>query len=132
MSSSQESRTALATKHNLSVLEEGQIATQNKRGMQMATISPLFETWVNAYGINSVNAIKRGAEIIGVDMGREHFAYVEDLYQLALQENPASPKLTLMTGSLPNHLPLAPQSVSAILLGEVLSLYSWRRCFAPL
>ncbi len=125
---------SLAAKHNVAILKEGQIATQNKRGMQMASRSPLFEAWVAscdgnhpladlgcAYGLNAMEAIRRGLPVIGIDLGEEHFPYVRDLYQRGLESAHESyGTLELMTGSLTETINIPNDSLSGILVGEVL------------
>jgi SAM-dependent methyltransferase len=134
-SSPNDIKKALAAKHNLAVLEEGQIATQNKRGMQMAVRSPLFAQWIAsaqnssypladigcAYGINAIEAVHLGISVIGIDLGEEHFPYLRDLYaSVTAESNTRLGSLTLQVGSITEALPIADASLAGILLAEVL------------
>ena len=104
------------------------IPTMNRKGVQMATTSPLLQAWIKsydgknplldcgcAYGINTYPALELGTPVIALDMDERHLKIVE--------RNVSSSKsqfLTCLLGTLPHDIPIPDSSVSGILLAEVI------------
>ena len=123
---------ALLEKHNIMTLNDGQIPTRNKKGMQMASLSPLFDAWISAskmnypildlgvaYGINSLEATAKGLDVIGLDMDEEQFDFIRDSYLSQKKSNTCVGTLHLKKGCLPDQCPIEDQSISSILVAEV-------------
>ena len=104
------------------------IPTLNNTGFQMASVSPLYNEWINsydemhplmdlgcAYGINTYPALDFGVPVIALDMEKGHLEEV-------LKNVPSSKShlLSCVLGSLPSDIPVPDASVSGILLAEVL------------
>ena len=79
--------TKLAETLSVPVYPEGHMGTRNGKGVQMPTVSPLFQRWVDsyspsrgpiadvgcAYGLNVIMAARAGVgAVVGVDMDDTH------------------------------------------------------------
>jgi len=118
---------------NTEQLEGKQVATQNHRGVQMSTVSPLFKVWVanykpgtfladlgTAYGINMLNAINNYdiKDALAIDMTQEHLDYVAKHHEKHSKNK--STNLRFALGKLPELENVEDGTISSLLVAEVI------------
>lgn len=108
------------------------VMTKSNRGYQMNSLNALFDEWVAgcvkpypvldigcAYGLHSLTACFRNKiPVVALDMEQIHLNYVQKHYEKEKQED--SPSLTTVLSSLPELNGIENESVSSILVAEVL------------
>eukprot|EP01134_Creolimax_fragrantissima_P006451 CFRG6451T1 len=100
-------------------LQTGHVPTRRHTGVQMATPTPLMDTWVRAYkvkeyplldlgaayGINSFTAAMRGAHVVAYDLDKTHLEYIDKVWAIekthATTQTPTPGTITTMLGELP-------------------------------
>lgn len=109
---------------------DGQVPTQNGRGIQMAETNPLFGQWLSAfdgvfplldigaaYGVNTLAAVQGGADVVALDCDETHLEYIRRAATAEAQ--PEDGALSTVYGKLPElDLPQGLRA-SAILCSEV-------------
>jgi len=119
--------------HGAQELNGKQVQTVNKRGVQMSTVSPLFDIWVKnykpgtlladvgtAYGINTLTAINNYniTDALIVDMTQEHLDYVFKHH--AKHSKNKNTSLQSALTKLPELNGVEKESVSSLLCAEVI------------
>jgi SAM-dependent methyltransferase len=105
------------------------IPTLNKTGFMTTWIDPYTEAFLEfasiapgrcldigaAYGVATLAALARGAEVIASDLDKRHLEILAEKVPESQKE-----RLTLLPGKLPDGIDLEPASVGAILCSRVL------------
>ncbi len=109
--------------------EQGVIKTQNAMGVMFKELSPAAEAFVRhakiaklplldigaAYGVATIPALENGANVIACDLSEEHLSILRQSV-----DKKFLPNLTTLTSKFPNNLKFEHNSLSAILLSNVL------------
>ncbi|MGI9275399.1 MAG: class I SAM-dependent methyltransferase [Endozoicomonas sp.] len=102
--------------------------THNGRGVTFTVPHPLLDDWLRgwkgeeplldlgcAFGAQTIRALASGARVIAMDMTESHLQVLHERLPVACKS-----RCQTLIGELPGPLPLADNSVSGILCGDVL------------
>jgi hypothetical protein len=106
----------------------GFIATLNQQGYMTSSIDYFMQQFIDfaansyepcvdigaAYGVASIEALKKGAKIIANDTDKRHLDILSDSISNDLRKN-----LSLLIGSFPNEIAFANDSIGAFLIARV-------------
>ena len=113
-------------------IPSGHVMTNDNRGYQMQTLSPLYSNWVEgkmkdyplldigcAFGMNTLTAVLRdNCNVIAVDMDEKHIKYCQMAYEKGKQLN--TPLMKAVLSKLPDLENVENNSIGSILCAEVL------------
>ena len=115
-------------KHDIVRNKSDCLSTKNAKGAQLATTTPVLQDWLKAYdgehplldigcayGINTMEALKFGIPTVALDTHQTHLDVVREV-----ADECAYKTLTCLLGSLPYDIPVPDESLSGILVSEVL------------
>lgn len=120
-------------------LKSGHVVTQNNRGYQMSTLSPLYNNWINhkelnnfpimdigcAFGVNTLSALFKDniPHVIAVDMTQSHLDYIKQAHKTYINEGygyKQNSKVDTFIGILPQLEGFKDETISSILCAEVI------------